>query len=190
MTEVNPWKTLSQRTVYDNPWIRVEDHRVLTPAGSLGQYGKVCFKNQAVAIMALDPDSAVYLVGQYRYTLGAYSWELPKGGAPLSEDPLVAAQRELEEETGLIATRWRLLMQMHISNSVTDEVGSMYLAQGLTQGASHPEETEQLAILVLPFAQTLEWVRDGKITDALSIAAILRFASDRSSGEPPAPNSR
>lgn len=184
MTEINPWKTLSRHTVYDNPWIRVEDHQVLTPSGAKGQYGKVCFKNQAVAILALDQHSGVYLVGQYRYTLALYSWELPKGGAPRDEDPLAAAQRELREETGLAAHRWRLLMQMHISNSVTDELGSMYLAQDLEQGASQPEETEQFAIQVLPFAQTLEWVHEGKITDAISIAAILRLASDRSLLEP------
>jgi 8-oxo-dGTP pyrophosphatase MutT (NUDIX family) len=180
MTQINPWKTLSQRTVYDNPWIRVEDHQVLNPSGGRGQYGKVCFKNQAVAIAALDRQLGVYLVGQYRYTLGTYSWELPKGGAPRDADPLAAAQRELKEETGLVARRWRLLMQMYISNSVTDEFGSMYLAEDLQLGASQPDETEQLAIQVLPFAETLEWVREGKITDAISIAAILRLASDRS----------
>lgn len=178
MTDANPWKTLSRRTVYDNPWLRVEDHRVINPAGRPGQYGKICFKNQAVAIVALDEQQRVYLVGQYRYTLDVYSWELPKGGAPLAEDPLAAAQRELREETGLAARRWQLLMQMHISNSVTDEVGSMYLAEGLEQGAAQPEETEQLAIQVRPFAEALEWVREGKITDAISIAAILRVASD------------
>jgi len=185
MTRINPWRTLSRRTVYDNPWIRVEDHQVLNPSGNPGQYGKVCFKNQAVAIIALDQHSGVYLVGQYRYTLDSYSWELPKGGASRDEDPLSAAQRELKEETGLVARRWRLLMQMHISNSVTDEFGSMYLAEDLQPGASKPEETEQLAIQILPFAQTLEWVREGKITDAISIAAILRLASDRSLLESP-----
>ena len=186
MTEINPWKTLSRRTIYDNPWIRVEDHRVLNPSGGPGQYGKVCFKNQAVAILPLAPDVGVYLVGQYRYTLGVYSWELPKGGAPLDEDPLVAAQRELKEETGLSAGRWQLLLKMHLSNSVTDEIGSIYVAEDLTHGAAQPEDTEQLAIRVLPFAETLEWVRDGRITDALSVAAILKLASDRSLGGPAA----
>ena len=178
MTAHNPWKTLSKRTVYDNPWIRVEDHEVLNPAGRPGQYGKICFKNQAVAIVAMDRERNVYLVGQYRYTLGVYSWELPKGGAPLTEDPLRAAQRELKEETGLTAHRWRLLMSMHLSNSVTDERGSMFLAEDLEQGNAQPDETERLAVERLPFAETMEWVRTGKITDAVSIAALLRVASD------------
>jgi 8-oxo-dGTP pyrophosphatase MutT (NUDIX family) len=178
MTAHNPWKTLSKRTVYDNPWIRVEDHEVLNPAGRPGQYGKICFKNQAVAIVAMDRERNVYLVGQYRYTLGVYSWELPKGGAPLTEDPLRAAQRELKEETGLTARRWRLLMSMHLSNSVTDERGSMFLAEDLEQGDAEPDETEHLAVERLPFAQTMEWVRTGKITDAVSIVALLRVASD------------
>jgi 8-oxo-dGTP pyrophosphatase MutT (NUDIX family) len=178
MSAYNPWKTLSKRTVYDNPWILVEDHEVLNPAGRPGQYGKICFKNQAVAIVALDAQKNVYLVGQYRYTLGVYSWELPKGGAPLSEDPLTAAQRELKEETGLTANRWRLLMSMHLSPSVTDERGSMFLAEDLEQGSAEPDETEQLAIKRLPFAETIEWVRAGKITDAVSIAALLCVASD------------
>jgi len=185
MSAHNPWKTLSKRTVYDNPWIRVEDHEVLTPAGRPGQYGKICFKNQAVAIVAMDHERNVYLVGQYRYTLGMYSWELPKGGAPLTEDPLSAAQRELKEETGLTAHRWRLLMSMHISNSVTDERGSMFLAEDLEQGRPQPDETEQLAVDKLPLAETIEWVRTGKITDAVSIAALLRVASDEQNGVAP-----
>lgn len=178
MTMVNPWKTLSQQTVYDNPWIRVEDHRVLNPAGREGQYGKICFKNLAIAIVALDANRHVHLVGQYRYTLDTYSWELPKGGAPLTDDPLRSAQRELREETGLTARRWQLLMRMHLSNSVTDEVGVVFLAEDLEPGEAQPDETELLAVRTLPFAEALEWVRDGRITDLLSIAGLLRVAAD------------
>jgi 8-oxo-dGTP pyrophosphatase MutT (NUDIX family) len=180
MTTANPWKTLSQRTVYDNPWIRVEDHRVLNPAGREGQYGKICFKNLAIGIVALDANAHVHLVGQYRYTLDRYSWELPKGGAPLAEDPLRAAERELREETGLTARSWTPVLQMDLSNSVTDEIGYVFLARDLEAGEPDPDETEQLAVRVVPFAEALEWVRDGRITDVLSIAGLLRVALDGS----------
>ncbi|HEY8521459.1 MAG TPA: NUDIX hydrolase [Gammaproteobacteria bacterium] len=177
---MNPWKTLSLRTVYDNPWIRVEEHQVVNPAGGLGQYGKVCFKNRAVAVAALDADSNIVLVGQHRYTLDEFSWELPMGGAPLREDPQAAAERELREETGLTARRWRLLMKLHTSNSITDEVGYAYLAEDLEHGERALEDTESdLRMRILPFAEAVQWVLDGRITDAISVATILRLAVER-----------
>ncbi|MFS8607297.1 MAG: NUDIX hydrolase [Gammaproteobacteria bacterium] len=175
----NPWKTLSSRTVYDNPWIRVEEHDVVNPNGGRNRYGKVCFKNRAVAIIALDADDNVYLVGQHRYTLGEFSWELPMGGAPLDEDPLDAAVRELKEETGLSARHWRELMKLHTSNSVTDEVGFVYVAEDLTVGEQCPEETEALTVKALPFAEACRWALDGRITDAISVAGLLRLAAER-----------
>lgn len=172
------WQTLSNREVYDNPWIRVEDHRVINPSGGENQYGKVCFKNFAVAILALEDDteSHVYLVGQQRYTLGRYSWELPMGGAPLGSSALASAQQELKEETGLIAKHWREVMKLDTSNSVTDEFGIVFHARGLTQGQTQFDATEDLSIRRLPFADALTMTLNGEITDAISVATILHYA--------------
>lgn len=179
MTHVKrPWQTLSSETVYDNPWIRVEDHRVVNPSGKHSQYGKVCFKNRAVGILAVDTAVNIYLVGQHRYTLNEHSWELPMGGAPLAEDPLTAAQRELQEETGLRAGSWLELMRVHTSNSITDETGFVYLARDLSEGIPEYEDTEDIEIKVLPLAEALQWVHEGEITDAISVAGILRLAAD------------
>lgn len=151
----------------------LEDH-VINPGGGESRYGHVRFKNRAVAIVALDDDDNTWLVGQQRYTLGEYSWELPMGGAPLAEAPLAAAQRELREETGLEASDWSEVMRLHTSNSITDEVGLVYIATQLTEGEPDFEETEDLEIRKLPFDEALGMALDGQITDAISVAALLR----------------
>ncbi|HEX5420260.1 MAG TPA: NUDIX hydrolase [Gammaproteobacteria bacterium] len=183
-----PWTTLSTRVVYDNPWIRVEEHEVINPSGGRNCYGKVCFKNLAVGIIALDAHDRIYLVGQHRYTLDEYSWELPMGGAPRAEAPRDAAERELREETGLTARRWRELMKVHTSNSVTDEVGIVYVAEDLSEGQQDLEETEDLAVKRLPFDEAHRWAVEGRITDAISLAGIFRLAAERGmSGPSPGP---
>jgi 8-oxo-dGTP pyrophosphatase MutT (NUDIX family) len=175
----NPWTTLTTRVVYDNPWIRVEEHEVINPSGGRNRYGKVCFKNLAVGIIALDARDHIYLVGQHRYTLDEYTWELPMGGAPQGEAPRDAAERELREETGLTARRWRELMKVHTSNSITDEVGLVYVAEDLSEGEQDLEETEQLAVKRLPFEEAYRWAVEGRITDAISLAGIFRLAAER-----------
>lgn len=173
---VNPWKTTATRVVYENPWITVEHNDVITPGGNDGIYGLVKYKNHAVGIVPIDEEGNTYLVGQYRYALGAYSWEIPEGGCPVKSDPLKTAQRELEEETGLIAETWQRLMEFHLSNSVTDEWGVAYVACGLTQGTAQPEDTEELQLRKLPLTEAIEMTLDGRITDALSILALQRVA--------------
>lgn len=181
--EDNPWQTLSTQTVYDNRWIRVEHREVVNPSGKSSIYGLVHFKNRAIGVIPLERDGSTYLVGQFRYALGEYSWELPEGGGPLDEDPLEAAKRELREETGLEADEWRLLLKMHLSNSVTDEVSLVYLARGLRPGAAQPEETEQLRVRRVPFDEVYHQVVVGEITDAITVAGVLRVQTLRLAGE-------
>ena len=175
MTE-NPWKTLKITPVYDNPWIRLEEHDILNPVGKEGIYGKVHFKNRAMAIIPIDEDGNTWLIGQYRYPLDLYSWEIPMGGGPIGKDLLDSAKRELKEETGLTAEKWTELMQIHTSNSVTDELAIVYLAEDLSQGETEFEETEILQIKKLPFSEALGLVMAGEITDSISVAAILKAA--------------
>mgnify|MGYP003656231002 CR=1 FL=1 len=129
-----------------------------------------------MGIIPIDEDLNTWLIGQYRYPLDEYAWEIPMGGGPLDEDKLESAKRELKEETGLTAAKWTEIMKIHTSNSVTDEVGFVYLAEGLTQGETEFEETEVLKIRKLPFTEVLEMVMNGAITDGISIAGVLKAA--------------
>ena len=171
----NPWKKIGGEIKYDNPWINLTEYQVITPAGTKGIYGKVHFKNIAVGVIAIDAENNTYLVGQYRFPLDLYSWEIPEGGCPEGTDWLEAAKRELKEETGFEAGKWTEILQMHVSNSVSDEFAVVYVAEELIAGQSAPEETEDLQIKKMPFAQAVQWVMDGKITDSISVAAILKW---------------
>jgi 8-oxo-dGTP pyrophosphatase MutT (NUDIX family) len=173
----NPWTTLSGERKYDNPWITVTEYQVINPSGGRGIYGKVHFKNHAIGIIPLDKDLNTWLVGQYRYTLNQWHWEIPEGGGSLDDDPLASARRELGEETGLTASSWSELVHLHTSNSVTDEEGFIFLAEDLTAGAASLEETEaDLQVWKLPLREALQMVLDGKITDSMSVMGILKVA--------------
>lgn len=174
MNDQNPWKTLESELKYDNNWIRVTEHQVINPTGGHGIYGEVHFKNLAIGILPLDEDYNTWLVGQYRYPIKAYSWEIPEGGGPHGEAPLDSAKRELLEETGLTATSWKEIQRMHLSNSVSDELSIIYVATQLKQGLSAPEDTEELQVKKLPFTEAYEMVLSGTITDSMSVAAILK----------------
>lgn len=173
------WTKHSSRVVYDNDWMAVREDQVTNPGGGSNLYGHIQFKNVAVAILPVDEQGNTWLVGQSRYTLGEYSWELPMGGAPLSEDPLEAARRELREETGLLATDWRECLRLHTSNSITDELGIAYIATGLSQGKASLEETEDISVVSMPVEEAVQMALDGKITDAISVATLLRFSLER-----------
>jgi 8-oxo-dGTP pyrophosphatase MutT (NUDIX family) len=170
----SPWTILDQKKVYENAWISLTEFQVINPSGGKGIYGKVHYKHIAVGIITLDDDWNTFLVGQYRFPLGQYSWEIPEGGGWMDEDPLEAAKRELMEETGLVAKGWEKIGTMHLSNSVSDELAFIYLARDLVQQKAKPEETEELLIKKMHLDEAAEMVERGLITDSMSVAAIQK----------------
>lgn len=171
----NPWQVQGAKEAYDNKWINVTEYNVINPSGGEGIYGKIHFKNIAIGIIALDEEMNTYLVGQFRFATDEYSWEIPEGGGPHGTDPLESAKRELLEETGLVANDWQEVLRMHLSNSVSDEFSIIYLARDLRQETACPEETEELTVRKVHFSEALQMVHEGKITDSMSVAAILKI---------------
>jgi 8-oxo-dGDP phosphatase len=178
---LNPWKTLSSARIYGNPWFSVREDTVIRPDGQPGTYTVVSAARLATGIVPLWPDDTITLVGQYRYALDEYSWEIPEGGGPLDADPLDIARAELREETGIEAAHWEFLGRVHTSNCFTDEVGHIFVATGLTQHEAQPDPDEVLTTQRIPVAEAIRMARDGAITDAITIAALfhlsLRFAA-------------
>lgn len=171
-----PWRRRSRRVAYENAWITVWHDEVIRPDGGPGIYGVVHFANLAAGVLAIDDADRVLLVGQHRYALDGYSWEIPEGGVPAGESALEGARRELREETGLDATEWRELARAHLSNSVTDELAVLFVATGLTEGIATPDGTEELERRWVPFTEVLEMTLDGRISDAMTVIAVERLA--------------
>ena len=180
-----PWTRRTRRVAYENPWITVWHDEVTRPDGEAGIYGVVHFANLAVGALAIDDAGRVPLVGQHRYALDRYSWEIPEGGVPDGESPLDGARRELREETGIEAADWLELGRSHLSNSVSDEEAVLFLATGLTHGEATPDGTESLAVRWVPFDEVLAMTLDGRISDAMTILAVHRAAIARLSGADP-----
>lgn len=174
MSSRNPYVILSSRSVYENPWIRVTEHGIQKPRGGNGIYGVVHYKNRAVGVVPYA-DGLVWLVGQHRFPLDQYSWEIPEGGAPMHEDLEACARRELAEETGLSAGKLEPMFSMHLSNSVSDEAAYVYLATELSQGATSWEDTEELTLSKVPVEELYQRVLAGEITDSLTVAAAFRL---------------
>lgn len=170
----NPWEKKSSEVKYENRWIKVTEAQVIGPDKKPGIYGTVHYKNFAMGVIALDANLNTWIVGQYRYPIEQYSWEIPEGGGPLNESPLESAKRELKEETGLGATHFTEVLRMHTSNSVSDEYSIVYLATGLTEGPSSPDPNEVLEVKKLPFLKLYEMVMKGEITDAITVATVLK----------------
>jgi 8-oxo-dGTP pyrophosphatase MutT (NUDIX family) len=181
-----PWAVASETIVYDNPWITLTEYQTIAPTGRPALYGKLSFKNRAIGVVPLHADGTVTLVGQNRFPHANYSWEIPEGGAPLDEDPLDGAKRELAEEVGLEAADWRRILTMELSNSITDEVCHGYLALDLTPTATAPDETEDLAVARVPFGQALDAAVSGHMPDSLTVALLLRVHHMAVKGELPA----
>lgn len=174
----NPWQTLSTRLIYENPWIRVREDQVIHPDGNPGIYGVVEFHG-AVGVLPVDQDGFIHLVGQYRYTIDRYSWEIVEGGRHPNESPVAAGNRELKEELGIEAGKLELLLTSHLSNSITTEEAHIYLATDLTRGQAEPEGTELLESRIVTFDEALKMVMSGEITDSMSQIAILHYATTR-----------
>jgi 8-oxo-dGTP pyrophosphatase MutT (NUDIX family) len=170
----NPWTILSSHEVYNNPWIQLTEHQVLNPAGGPGIYGVVHFHNLAIGVVPYA-DGKIWMVGQYRVPTDAYSWEIPEGGGKIGIDPLDSAARELQEETGLTADHYEVLLEMDLSNSVSDERAIVYLATGLHAGEATPEETEELHLREMTLAEAYAMVERREIRDSLTVAAIYRL---------------
>ncbi len=171
---IKPWQTLSTKVAYENDWIKVTHRDVLNPSGNPGIYGVVEFKNLAIGIVPIDTEGNTWLVRQFRYTLNQYTWEIPEGGCPKGQTPLEAAQRELQEETGLRAKNWTKIAHFHTSNSVTDEYGEIFIAQDLTPGEQALEDSEDIVVQKIPLQEAYQMVLDGVITDAVSMIGLMK----------------
>jgi 8-oxo-dGTP pyrophosphatase MutT (NUDIX family) len=170
-----PWTAGEERLAFESGWITVTEQTAIAPTGKPSPYGLVRFKNLAVAVLPIHEDGTIILVGQHRFPLGDYTWELPEGGSPLGEEPLEGAKRELAEETGLAAAEWREVMRTQLSNSVTDERMIGYLALGLSQaGAVEADPTEAIALARVPFREALDAAMAGYLPDMLTVAMLLR----------------
>jgi len=178
---VGPWRRRTRTTAYANPWIEIHHDEVDRPDGSPGIYGVVHFRNLAVGVVAVGDDGRLLLVGQHRYALDAYSWEIPEGGVPVGEPALDGARRELAEETGFEADTWRELCRFSLSNSVTDEWGVIYVATGLRPGIATPEPTEELAVRWATVDEVIAEIDAGDIHDMITIAGVLRYALELAS---------
>lgn len=169
-----PWQARSRTRLHDNPWFALDAYAATAPTGADADYYVQHFVNWAVGVLPLHEDGTVTLVGQWRFPFGAYSWEIPEGGAPKNLGPLAGAKRELREEAGLEAADWRHVLTLQLSNASSDEVAYGYLATGFSAAEREPDATEDLALARVPFRDALRAASEGRIQDAITVAMLLR----------------
>ncbi len=180
-TAPNPWKIHKETSIFENPWLHLIDYKTTNPAGRPADYGVVRFKNKAVGVVPYE-NGYVWMVGQTRFALGRYSWEIPEGGCPKGENPEECARRELKEETGISAAQLSPLFKVHLSNSVTDETGIVYLARGLSFGPQALEDSEDISVQKFHLDALYDYVEAGEITDSLSVTAIYKLKLMQAAG--------
>jgi 8-oxo-dGTP pyrophosphatase MutT (NUDIX family) len=170
----NPWKTLSSRAIYQNPWFRVREDQVIRPDGQPGIYGVVEFA-PSVGVVAVNDQDEVALVRQWRYTKDALTWELPVGSSKASDASLeAAARRELREETGVEAAHWQQLGVLDCIVGATTERSTLFLATGLQLGNADLDPEEEIITEWVPFEMAIQMVAEGTITECISVAALLQ----------------
>ena len=181
------WRSAGTETVFDSPWLALTRHAATAPTGHAADYAVVRFKNVGTGVLPVHDDGTVVLVGQQRFALANYSWEMPEGGAPLGEDPFDGVRRELVEEAGLEAAHWAPALTVEMSNSITDEIGKTWIAWGLSPVPVAPDPTEIIAVVRVPFLDLLNEIGRGTVKDSLTVATAYKAYHMALNGElPPA----
>ena len=170
----------SSEVVYQGPLFRVTRDRIVEPSGAEG-VREVVRHNGSVVILALDAsrskkDPWVVMERQYRHAAGRYLWELPAGKLDPGEEPMAGAQRELEEETGYRAKKWKLLIDYWASPGFLGESMKVYLAEGLVAGEAHPEEDEHIEFRLVKLSEVLKKIAKGEIQDGKTLVSTLLYA--------------
>lgn len=182
-----PWRDAGSSVIFENPWMRLTWHAATAPTGLEADYVVMRPRNLSVGVLPLHDDGTVTLVGQQRFALANWSWEMPEGGAPFDEDPLAGVQRELAEEAGLAAAHWIEALKAEMSNSITDERAVAWIAWGLTEVAATPDPTEIIRVVRVPFADLLREIETGAVRDMFTVATVLRAYHMAREGRLPAP---
>lgn len=173
MDDRNLWKIKSEETRYSCERYDLVVYDTINPADKPMEYPVMRYKQKSTAVCAVDDKGYLYIVGQWRFGAGYYSWEVIEGRSDPGETPDITIKRELKEEAGLTAKEWKYLGMFYPNNVLTDEEVHVYIARGLTQGETSPDEHEKLTVKKVRFLDFLQNVIQGKITDGITVSAVL-----------------